>query len=315
MRTFALILAACAASTLDWSAGAQAATTTAARPAFEPTRFSVVIEGQGPDVILIPGLSSTREVWRESAAALKASHRVHLVQIKGFGEPAGPNASGPVLAPFVEELAQYFRANGLEKPAVAGHSMGGLAALMLGANAPDLPGRILIVDAFPFIGPVFGAKDVAEITPRAEQMRSMLLANADKVSPDFTAKAGCLPSSNPPAVLAGNMTNSAYGQCMMKHGAMASDLRVVAQAMYDDMVTDMRPRLKDIAAPVTVLYAQDDRLISAADAAKLYGEAYAGTREVKLMPATGSFHFVMQDQPEAFAAALQRFVGLDSTRP
>ena len=272
MRTFALILAASAASTLDWSAGAQAATTIAARSAFEPTRFSVVVEGSGPDVILIPGLSSTRDVWSAAAATLKANHRVHLVQIKGFGEPAGPNVSGPVLAPFVEELAQYIRTNGIRKPAIVGHSMGGLAALMLGADAPDLAGKILVVDAFPFIGPVFRAKDVAEITPRAEQMRSMLLANADMVKPDFSAKADCAPSSSQPAALMGNMTNSVFGQCMMKHGAMASDLRVVAQAMYDDMVTDMRPRLKDITAPVTVFYAQDDRLISATDAAKLYGD-------------------------------------------
>ena len=315
MRTFALILAASAASTLDWSAGAQAATTIAARSAFEPTRFSVVVEGSGPDVILIPGLSSTRDVWSAAAATLKANHRVHLVQIKGFGEPAGPNVSGPVLAPFVEELAQYIRATGIRKPAIVGHSMGGLAALMLGADSPDLAGKILVVDAFPFIGPVFGAKDVAEITPRAEQMRSMLLANADKVKPDFAAKADCAPSSSQPAALMGNMTNSVFGQCMMKHGATASDLRVVAQAMYDDMVTDMRPRLKDITVPVTVFYAQDDRLIGATDAAKPYGDAYAGGRKLKLVPATGSFHFVMQDQPEWFVAELRRFLRPEPTRP
>ena len=32
-----------------------------------PTRFSVVTVGVGPDVILIPGLSSPRAVWAASA--------------------------------------------------------------------------------------------------------------------------------------------------------------------------------------------------------------------------------------------------------
>ena len=31
--------------------------------AFQPTRFSVIVEGKGPDVILSPGLSSPRHVW------------------------------------------------------------------------------------------------------------------------------------------------------------------------------------------------------------------------------------------------------------
>ena len=90
-----------------------------------PTRFSVVTVGVGPDVILIPGLSSPRSVWAASAERLKATHRVHLVQLKGFDEPAGPNASGAVLQPFVDELAAYIKDNKLARPAVVRHSMAG----------------------------------------------------------------------------------------------------------------------------------------------------------------------------------------------
>ena len=276
--------------------------------AFQPTRFSVIVEGHGPDVILIPGLSSTRAVWAATAAHLKATHRVHLVQLKGFGEAAGPNASGPVLQPFVDELGAYIAAHHLKRPAIVGHSMGGLAALMLGAERPALPGRLLIVDSFPFIGPVFGADSVAAIAPRAGQMRSMLLAQATKVTPDFAAPANCPASLPAPAKPIGNMTNSGVGACILKLGAAASDLRVVAQAMYDDMVTDLRPRLKDIAAPVTLLYPQDDRLVSKADADALYAKAYAGTPRLTLRRIAGSYHFIMQDQPALFERELDAFL-------
>ena len=47
-----------------------------------PTRFSVVTVGSGPYVILIPGLSSPRAVWTVTAEQLKATHRVHLIQLK-----------------------------------------------------------------------------------------------------------------------------------------------------------------------------------------------------------------------------------------
>ncbi|HEV2745890.1 MAG TPA: alpha/beta hydrolase, partial [Allosphingosinicella sp.] len=48
---------------------APAAPAAAAAP-FKPIRFSVVVRGTGPDVILIPGLASARAVWNSTAAAL-----------------------------------------------------------------------------------------------------------------------------------------------------------------------------------------------------------------------------------------------------
>ena len=287
------------------SAAALPATAGLASP---PTRFSVTVTGQGPDVIFIPGLSSTRDVWTSSARRLAASHRVHLIQLKGFGEPAGPNASGPVLKPFVDELAAYIAAGNVKKPAVVGHSMGGLAALMLAADHPGAAGKLLIVDAFPFIGPVFGAADVGAIKSRAERMRAMILAQAGQATADFSGRPDCPETLPAPAAPVGNMTNSGAGTCMMKHGVAASDLRVVAQAMYDDMVTDMRPRLKDIRVPVTLLYPQDDGFIPAAQADKLYAESYAGTGQLTLVRIPGSYHFIMQDQPARFRAELEHFL-------
>lgn len=275
--------------------------------ASEPTRFSVVTVGTGPDVILIPGLSSPRAVWTATAERLKSAHRVHLIQLKGFGEPAGPNADGPVLQPFVDELGAYIADRKLKRPALVGHSMGGLAALMLAADRPALPGKVMVVDAVPFIGTLFGAASVEAIRPQATQMRTMLVGNAAKTSPDFTAP-DCLATLPAPAKPQGTMSNSGQGNCLVRYGAVASDLRVVGQAMYDAMVTDMTPRLKDIKAPVTMLYPQDDRLLTAAMAAKTYGDAYAGLPGVKLVPVTGSYHFVMQDQPAQFAAALDAFL-------
>ena len=276
--------------------------------AAEPARFSVVTVGKGPDVVLIPGLSSTRDVWAATAERLKATHRVHLVQLRGFGEPAGINASGPVLRPFVEELAAYIRDRRLKNPAVVGHSMGGLAALMLATDHPASAGKIMVVDAFPFIGPVFGAETVEAITPRAEQMRAMLAGNAGKMTPDFTTRANCPATLPAPVTMQGNMTNSGVGACLMRHGALSSDLRVVAQAMYDDMLTDVRPKLASIAVPVTMLYPQDDRLIARTEADALYASAYRGTKRLTLKRIEGSYHFIMQDQPARFGEALDAFL-------
>jgi pimeloyl-ACP methyl ester carboxylesterase len=186
--------------------------------------------------------------------------------------------------------------------------MGGLAALMLAADHPGLAGRVMVVDAMPFIGTIFGADSVEALRPRAERMRAMLLTQAAKVNPDFSLTADCPDTLPAPAVPAGNMTNSGPGACLARHGARVSDLRVVAQAMYDDMVTDVTPRLSAIKVPVTMLYPQDERLLTAPAAAKLYGEAYATLPGVRLVRIPGSYHFIMQDQPRAFADALDSFL-------
>jgi len=66
------------------------ATASALAADFQPTRFTDQIVGQGPDVILIPGLASSRSVWDAEAEKLKGHYRLHLIQLNGFGgAPAG----------------------------------------------------------------------------------------------------------------------------------------------------------------------------------------------------------------------------------
>ena len=57
-------------------------------------RFSDEIVGRGPDLVFIPGLSSSREVWKATAERLKSHYRLHLIQVAGFaGEEPRANAS------------------------------------------------------------------------------------------------------------------------------------------------------------------------------------------------------------------------------
>ena len=58
----------------------------------EGKRITVEVEGDGPDVVLIPGLSSPRAVWAPTAERLKTTHRLHLVEVRGFGG----DAPGPI---------------------------------------------------------------------------------------------------------------------------------------------------------------------------------------------------------------------------
>ncbi len=117
----------------------------------EGKRITVEVEGDGPDVVLIPGLSSPRAVWAPTAERLKATHRLHLVEVRGFGGDApGPNAEGPILEPMMREIADYIDDcivdQGRPAPAVIGHSLGGLTAMMIPYSVWLLiSGTVLIV--------------------------------------------------------------------------------------------------------------------------------------------------------------------------
>ena len=81
MRILALTLAACAASTLNWSAPSHSAAVAGAEQRFN--HISEVKLGYGSPVVLIPGLGSPRAVWDGIAPALAKSHTVYLVQSTG----------------------------------------------------------------------------------------------------------------------------------------------------------------------------------------------------------------------------------------
>lgn len=304
------LIAACAATLSLALAGPASAAPAKPQGTTVPTpqRFTVEVIGKGPDVILIPGLMSPREVWRAEAERLKARHRVHLVQIRGFGDDAGINASGPVLAPFVAELGEYIVREKLHKPAVVGHSLGGLAALMLGADKPELPGRIMAVDALPFFPVLFDpAATVQSAAPQAEQMKAAILARgkdwkAPLTRPDCSAATGLAP------LVPGAMSRTMAGQCLVRGWGAASDPRVGAQAMADDMTTDLREAIAKIAVPLTVVYAADSRIMPDEGFAALYRTNYAKAAAVRLVPVADSLHFVMLDQPTAFAAAMNEFL-------
>ena len=251
----------------------------AAAQRFQPTRFSVEVVGRGPDVILIPGLTSGRDVWRATALALPG-FRYHLIQVSGFaGEPARGNRAGPVVAPIAEEIARYIADRHLVRPAIIGHSMGGTLAMMIAARHPELVGRLMVVDIYPQPAGLFGGS-AQSMSPLANIIASpggrRLFANLMGVF-------------SPPQV------------------AGRSDPDVVGRAVHDLAVIDLTAELPRIRAPFTVVYAASDpQARPAVD--RSFARAYAAAPRARLVRIDGSGHMVMLDQPARLNAAIGAFL-------
>ncbi|HEY0601153.1 alpha/beta hydrolase [Brevundimonas sp.] len=299
LRAFALASAiALAAGGLALAVRAEAATAPAVQTAFASDRLSVEVSGAGPDVILIPGFASSREVWRAEASRLAATHRVHLVQLAGFAGEPWTHGDGPFVAPVVGELARYVRQAGLERPAVIGHSMGGLTGVLLAQGHPELVGKVMSVDSLPFFSAMFGAQATAESArPFAAQAAAGILA-ADEAG--FRAQQ---------AQTAIGMARDPATREAMVAWSMASDRRAMAAAIREVMTTDARPGLADMSTPVWAIYASDaDGGAPAAMADALWAREYAALPGVRLVRVDGARHFIMADQPARFAELVDQFL-------
>jgi|688.fasta_scaffold223962_3 pimeloyl-ACP methyl ester carboxylesterase len=265
-----------------------------AQERFTPTRMG---PEDAPAIILIPGLASAGEVWDVAAEHLARSYSVHVLTLRGFaGEPAGANASGPLLAPLIGEITAYAAA--LEAPVLVGHSMGGLISLAVAAARPDAVGRVMVLDALPFYPLVFNSSATPEMSaPYADMTRTQLLAMTDDQFAFAQARSLTM------------MTQRAEARPRLLASALASDRRVIAQAMYDLTLTDLRPRLSAIRAPVKVLYAWDADMGALPEQIdEMYAAAYAELTHAQLKRIDGSFHFIMLDQPDMFAQELDGFL-------
>jgi pimeloyl-ACP methyl ester carboxylesterase len=263
-------------------------------------RIAVSVTGQGPDVILIPGLASSAHVWDATVAHLATAHRVHVVQVAGFaGAPAGGNASGPMLEPTVAAIHDYIAANKLQGAAVIGHSLGGLMAMKLGIEHPGDAGRIMIVDSLPFIGMMFGPQlTVPMVQPQATMMRDKVVAGTQE------AYAAAEPQQMARLI----KSHTAEADAAIA-AASASDHRVVGQALYDDMTTDVRPDLARIAVPVTMLYPWDETSgMPQQMFDTLYTGAFTPLPHGKVERVDGSYHFIMIDQPAIFLQKVDAFL-------
>jgi pimeloyl-ACP methyl ester carboxylesterase len=82
--------------------------------------------GDGPPLLLVPGMTS-RDVWDPVAGRLAEERRLIRVDYPGFG--GSPQTDPPTPAAAAQAVIELLDRLGLERVAIAGHSLGGWVAL------------------------------------------------------------------------------------------------------------------------------------------------------------------------------------------
>ena len=262
--------------------------------------IEVEVMGTGQPVLMIPGLNSGADTWRDTCKALQADRvQCHLVHLPGFaGVPAAKvDAFLPAMR---DRLLAYVDAKKLDRPVVMGHSLGGVLALQMALEKPGAVGRLVIVDSLPYFAAVRDPSMTVEtMRPFAAQMQAGMRASDDAT---FIKQA---------EAAAAGMARDPDRIALLKTWSASSDRTTTTQAMVEMMTTDLRGDLSTIKVPTLVLGAwaaykpfgstmESTRAIFAAQFAKLDG--------VRIEMSQDGYHFIMWDDPSWLQAQVRGFI-------
>jgi pimeloyl-ACP methyl ester carboxylesterase len=97
-------------------------------------RVNHIRRGAGEPLVLVHGIGHRLQAWLPVLDRLAEHHDVVAIDLPGFGEsPVPPDGMPRDMAATVAMMAAYFVAEGLDRPHVAGYSLGGAISLELAA--------------------------------------------------------------------------------------------------------------------------------------------------------------------------------------
>lgn len=109
--------------------------------------IDVIVEGEGPAVVLLPSLARDSEDYDEVAAGLAtAGFRVLRPQPRGIGKSRGP-MTGITLHDLARDVAEVVKALGNGRAVIIGHAFGNWVARMTAVDHPALVRGVVIAAA------------------------------------------------------------------------------------------------------------------------------------------------------------------------
>jgi pimeloyl-ACP methyl ester carboxylesterase len=263
-----------------------------------PQPFAVHVTGKGPDVLLVPGLACSAEVWDATAAHLAKDHRVHAFTLAGFA--GQPRVAAPVMPAYREAIAEYIVKQRLTKPVIVGHSLGATLALSIAAEHPELVAGVVAVDGVPFLSALFDPAATAESSRGpAEALRAQMARS----TPEQYARQSRM-------AVASMVKSSADAERIAAWGAR-SDPSAVGDAMAELLSTDLRPAMAKVTAPILELaatdFAQDDG--ARKELVARYESQLARAPKHRVVAAAAARHFIMYDDAQFLLAQLDAFLG------
>jgi pimeloyl-ACP methyl ester carboxylesterase len=270
-------------------------------PAFSaPAKFEAgalqveQVSAKGPALILIPGLASGPWVWTNTTERLRDQYSIYLLTLPGFdGRKPVPRTT---LESLTGDLAALIETHKIVRPVLIGHSLGGTLSLAFATEHSALIAGVIAVDGLP-------------VFPGTEAM------TGDRSAPR-PAHAGPVRGPDTGAIRPGQQAymkqigsvDEAIARKLAEFSSR-SDIGATADFAAQVMTADLRPKLSSIEVPVVEIspFNAPDFAAMGVDENRKTGYdrmLLAGIEKLDVVSVAAARHFVMFDQPEKFAAAL-----------
>ena len=251
------------------------------------------VKGEGPPLVLVHGVATSRSIWRHVVPGLAERHLVATLDMPGFGE-SPPLGRGFVLEDEADALADALAT--LPAPVdLLGNSLGGAVAIVLAERRPDLVRRLILA------APAGLAPHRAPIPAIAGRVSATVVAARRRVAPRLVGNAAARR-----VLLYGLLTDPAAASPEEARATIAASrgAQRVAAAIAVVAAADLRPRLADLAVPVAFLWGDRDHLFPVSALEEL--RALVPGAPAEIIPGAG--HVPQLDRPGEFVAAVERLL-------
>lgn len=255
------------------------------------SRLGYSVAGSGErSVVLLHGWGDTKAIWRATIAALSARARVFAPDLPGHG--GSPLDGAERMQHVAARVAAFCAAQGLDRIALVGHSMGGNVALELTLTHPHLVERLALAApaALGTAMPPYTRLYLQDGYGWAALRASLIFYQGlDALSRRWH------PIASMERVLPG-----------LRRAAFAAhhDPEGLHRLLNGLFANSLDGRLDQVRAPTLVINGNLDAVVPAALSQRV-ASAIPGAQFVLLR---GALHHPMDEQPEAFLRALLEFL-------
>jgi pimeloyl-ACP methyl ester carboxylesterase len=244
--------------------------------------FGVV--GQGPALVLLHPFPFDRRSWDEVAERLGEHHRVVTIDARGFGESA---LQGPYsIDDLAEDATLLLDHLGIPMATIVGLSMGGYVALALAERRPARVAGLVLCDT-----------RAAADSEAAQQARQ---AGIEKVNSGGLSE---FLDGMPVRLLSSRASDALKRRVRTLSEQKAEAVAAALAAMRDR--PDRTTLLGRLQLPCMVMVGAEDTVTPPSEARMMAAEVLPGARFAEI---AGAGHLSMLEQPEAFVAAMTRFL-------
>ena len=243
------------------------------------TEIYYEVHGEGPAVVFLHGVGGNHAIWWQQVPHFAQSYKVVTIDHRGFGR-SKEIPEGADRREYTEDLKQLMDQLEIEKAALVGQSMGGIASFGMVAQHPERVTACVMADTI-------GSLD----EPQVDAMTAEVRETSDKLSQFDRALSKGYQQREP-------VLTRLFSQINSFNKANRHNLR------GQDYKGPTPEQVMASGIPIMFLVGQEDRVV----APEIVRRAHQLVKGSKLVEVPGSAHSVYWERPDLFNYLVDEFI-------